>query len=90
MSSIKLVTSSNSVKNTTISCDGLGFHYEVSKPDNVVKIKRVDDSSNESVLVGELNLHKLSKDTMKLGSSSDGEWTPVKDFLTKPGSVFSQ
>lgn len=90
MSSIKLITSSNSVRNTTISCGSLGVHYDVWKPNDAVIVRRVDDRTRQGVLVGEFSLHKFSKDVIRFGPNPGVQWMPVKEFLVSPGSLFKR
>lgn len=44
--SIHLIFATNSVRNTSITCDSLGIHYEVSDSQGIFTIKRLYSSSN--------------------------------------------
>lgn len=83
--SIHLLISSDSYRNTTISCDSLGIHYEVSTHDGVISIKRWDSSTNANITVGEVQFRVFSKDQIKLGEYmvGEGEWCNIMDVLLK-------
>ncbi|CAG8684738.1 5461_t:CDS:2 [Acaulospora colombiana] len=66
--SIRLIFTNNSVKNTTLGCDSLGIHYEVSKSkdDGIVSVARWDWHTDQSVTIGQFRLPLFSKDQIKL------------------------
>ncbi|CAG7852295.1 SubName: Full=Uncharacterized protein {ECO:0000313/EMBL:CCA71140.1} [Serendipita indica DSM 11827] len=78
--SIHLLASNNSVRNTTLSCDSMGIHYEVSKSSQtgIVSVHRWESTSNQNVLAGEIEFHWFSADLLRMG---DGEWRRRKDLL---------
>ncbi|PVF93498.1 hypothetical protein CPB86DRAFT_790063 [Serendipita vermifera] len=84
--SIHLVFSNNSVRNTAITCDSLGIHYEVSEKHGVVSVARWDRNINRHVTVGQFRLPFFSKDKIRL--SDDPEWRPLKLVLYKREDKF--
>lgn len=87
--SIRLICSNNSVRNTTVSCDSLGIHYEISKSQGIVTVKRWDSPTNTSIVVGEFELPIFKRDRIRLGGDK-GEWRLLDEVLYKNrGSIFS-
>lgn len=85
---VNLILSSNSVRNTTVTCDSLGIHYEVSENDGVVTVNRWDSASNKNVFIAEFELHKLHKDKVRMGEG--GDWRELDEVLPKEGGMISQ
>jgi hypothetical protein len=86
--SIHLILSNNSVRNTTVNCDSLGIHYEVSKSNGVVTISRWESSSNRNVVVGQFEFFWFKNDKIRLGAT--GAWRPLGEVLRRnDGSIFS-
>lgn len=84
--SVRLLMSSYSICNTTISCDSLGIHYEVSRKDGVRSVKRWDSSTNTNITVGEIQFRLIiTKSLIKLGPTmvQEGEWRNVNDVFVK-------
>jgi hypothetical protein len=79
--SVHLIFSNNSVRNTTITCDSLGIHYEVTSKHGVVSIARWDRNINRNVTIGQFVLPFWSKDKIRLGD--DSQWRPLKEVLYK-------
>jgi hypothetical protein len=88
MSDIRIILSSNSVRNTMAACDSLGIHNDISKPQDAVKVTRWDSSTNENIFVGEFKLPLFSMDLIRFGPND--EWMRVKMFLVRAGSIFSR
>ncbi|CCA71146.1 hypothetical protein PIIN_05081 [Serendipita indica DSM 11827] len=87
--SIRLLISSDSLRNTTFSCDSMGIHYDVSKEGDIVSIYRWESKSNQKVLVGQIQFHLVSlnlNDKVRIGEN--GEWKKRKDVLTLDGGNF--
>jgi hypothetical protein len=87
MSDIRIILSNNSVRNTTAACDSLGIHYDISKPQDAIKVTRWDSSKNENVFVGEFKLPIFSKDAIRFSPTE--EWMPLKGFLVRTGNIFT-
>jgi hypothetical protein len=87
MSEIHLILSNQSIRNTTIACDSLGIHYEVSKQDDIIQVKRWNSKADDSVLIAEFKLSIFSKDVIRF--SPDEEWMPVTDFMPRSGNIFT-
>lgn len=87
--SIHIFMSSNSVKNTTFSCDSLGIHYEISKQNGVITANRWDGSTNTNTTVGEIQYPLLSRDRIKLGERmvEEGHWHDTRDVLVRSGGI---
>ncbi|KAG8807516.1 hypothetical protein FRC17_004423 [Serendipita sp. 399] len=77
--------SSNSLRNTTFSCDSLGLHYEVTgtTKHGLTTVDRWDSSRNQNVFVGSFRLPIFKRDVMKMGAN--GEWMRRDQFLHKVG-----
>ncbi|KIM19766.1 hypothetical protein M408DRAFT_57348, partial [Serendipita vermifera MAFF 305830] len=82
--SIHIYLSNNSVRNTTISCDGLGIHYTASKTGKIISLSRWDITTNSNVVVGEFELPSFRKDRIKVGPS--GQWQPMRDYFEGLGT----
>lgn len=89
MSNIHILMSSNSVKNTTFSCDDLGIRYEVSKQDGVITVNRRNSSDSTNTIVGEIQYPLLSRERIMLGEHmvQEGKWHDVRNVLVKCGGV---
>lgn len=81
--SIRLVMSSDSLHNTTFSCDNMGIHYDVSKEDKAISIYRWDNRFNQKILVGQIQFHLIGNDQVRIGQH--GEWRKRRDILTTEG-----
>ena len=83
--SIRILASNNSVRNTTLSCDSMGIHYEVSKSKQtgVVSIRRWESATNQNTLVGEIEFHWFAADMLRLGGNA--QWERRKDILSNEG-----
>lgn len=79
MANITLILSNNSLRNTTVSCDSLGIHYNVSKSGGIVAVRKWDAARNSEQVVGEFRPRFFSRDLMKFREDSD--WRRVVDVL---------
>jgi len=90
--SIRLILSNNSVRNTTVSCDSLGLHYDVSQSNGVVTVARWESAGNKNIVVGQFELPHFRKDKVRLGEI--GEWRLLEGVLYNGGqgtfSMFSK
>ena len=88
--SIHILASNKSVRNTTLSCDSMGIHYEVSKlkqeKDSVVSVHRWESTTNQNTLIGQIEFHWFAPDRLRLmGTGNDG-WQRRKDILNNQES----
>ncbi|PVF94964.1 hypothetical protein CPB86DRAFT_739540, partial [Serendipita vermifera] len=94
---IHIQFSSNSLRNTTASCDSLGIHYDISqgghgKDDKkVIHVQRWQSADNRNVLVGEIRLRDFHHDEIRLptGSGGVGEWRLMADVFKKSSNPLS-
>jgi hypothetical protein len=81
---ISLEFASTSTRNTTISCDSLGLHYELSDEDGTTTLKKWDSGKNENALIAQFQIPRLSSDKIKFPDDSD--WQGLTTFMGKPSS----
>ncbi|KIM32071.1 hypothetical protein M408DRAFT_63396 [Serendipita vermifera MAFF 305830] len=85
--STHLYFANNSIRNTTITCDSLGIHYNVSKTGRIISLSRWDSKNNLDVTVGEFELPFFKKDRIKVGPN--GQWQDMRDYFDKSGSFLT-
>ncbi|PVF94956.1 hypothetical protein CPB86DRAFT_712048 [Serendipita vermifera] len=79
---ISLLFASTSTRNTAISCDSLGIHYEVSDEDGTTSLHKWNSEKNENALIGHFQVPRLSSDKIKWPGQD--EWKPLDTFMGKP------
>ncbi|CAG7852275.1 SubName: Full=Uncharacterized protein {ECO:0000313/EMBL:CCA72330.1} [Serendipita indica DSM 11827] len=81
--SIHLFMSNNSVYNTTLSCDSLGIHYDVTKSSDtgIITVTRWESSTNTNHFVAEFCYPLASPDKVRLGGQT--EWMKRGEFLKR-------
>ncbi|PVF93500.1 hypothetical protein CPB86DRAFT_107651 [Serendipita vermifera] len=84
--SIHLIFANTSVKNTTVKCDSLGIHYDVSAKHGIVSVTRWDSSTDQMVPIGQFHLPVVGKDQVKL--AKDAEWRPLNEVLHKKDGLW--
>ena len=81
--SINLFMSSNSVYNTTLSCDSLGIHYDVVKSSEtgIITVTRWESGADTNHFVAEIRYPLTSPDMVRLRGQT--EWVKRIDFLKR-------
>lgn len=84
-----LILSKNSLQNTTLDCDSLGIHYQVSTTDNITTLRRWDGRSGPDTYVdiGQWEHRIFKKNTFKLRGES--EPVIVSELFTQTSSKWS-
>ncbi len=86
---VKLTLSSNCVRNTTLENDDLKLHYRVETKDSIfsssyiTRLYRWDAKTEKEVLVAEWEKNWFKGDRYRIvrSSSSEGDFTPLKEIL---------
>lgn len=81
--SVHLYFSNNSIRDTTVTCDSLGIHYNVSKSGRIISLSRWDSTTGSDVLVGQFELPFMSKDKVRIGPN--GQWQPLNKYIDGGG-----
>ncbi|KLO20079.1 hypothetical protein SCHPADRAFT_884837 [Schizopora paradoxa] len=82
-----LVLSHDNPRNTTLDCDALGIHYQVTSDSHLLvtskttRVHRWDRRSNQNILVAEWIRHNFHSDEFKFPNSNGGVTVPVKTFM---------
>ena len=85
-----LLFSKNSLENTTLACDALGIHYEISTPTGVhatkvTTLSRWDRYSEQVNVIAEWERNLVGKDRFRVVRSSggevDGEFRTSDEFI---------
>lgn len=82
-----LILSHDNPRNTTLDCDALGIHYQVTSDSHLLvtskttRVHRWDRRSNQNILVAEWIRHNFHSDEFKFPNANGGVTVPVKTFM---------
>ncbi|KLO20082.1 hypothetical protein SCHPADRAFT_28935 [Schizopora paradoxa] len=89
-----LFLSHDNLRNTTLDCDALGIHYQVSSEKHHLitgkntKVHRWDKQSGQNVLVAEWERRNFHSDEFKFPNATGGVTVPVSTFMKKHHGLF--
>ncbi|KAL5524070.1 hypothetical protein ACEPAG_8243 [Sanghuangporus baumii] len=95
---VKMVLSTNSLRNTTIAVDDDAFYYEVVTRfwhPTITKIRRLDPESNRMITVAEVEREPKREPRVRFGVDKDenAQWILARDWLNstpqKHGGTFT-